>query len=364
MVFDRANRLTIGPAAGEEEDKESGNQRLIERTQFAMDRAIRDTLASLCQTGSFVNERSARCENHNRPKRDHAKRRKPCIAKAFASILRRSFGDRLVFGLSACFCAARPRAKLGLDHFVRHVPDDRQVEERHCRDKVPVARKVRAPCRVECARAYGLFRDPEKQRIELSGGDVRRETARDARKGRCNPCKRVSACRGKEYASQRDQDHIARIGSVVSDHGDQRDNGCEQANRSAADRARHTSGKETGTLSNACAQHHHKDISQRVEVGEGLGHFDPELLDIVGSQKTDRADHNRIASLINLRGVFSRNANRRQDNRNRNQREDQIEKQENRIGQFVATAFNPAKKAGHALVCVRLGSRCHMCDPR
>ena len=86
---------------------------------------------------------------------------------------------------------------------------------------------------------------------------------------------------GVDNRSQGNEHHITRIGGVIAEHGHERHHRCEVSRRRATHGRLDRGGEQSRTLGHPGAKHYHQDIAQGVEVGEGLGHLNPQALDIL-----------------------------------------------------------------------------------
>ncbi len=241
-------------------------------------------------------------------------------------------------------------AKARFDDPVRHVPDDRQEDDRHCRDEEPVARDVRSE--IAENRLDRRFGDAEQQRVQLAGQEVGGKPARYAGKGGSDARDRMASGGVEDDTGQRDQHDIRCVGSQIAQHADKHHDGRQDRDRRIANACAHGGTEQSGPLGDACAQHHDEHVAKRMEVRECLGHLDPEPRDVLRAQEALRRDDSGRACIgINLRRVRGRQAQKASGNRDDDQYRDQPEEEEHRIGQLVAASLDPSQNT------LRLGCR-------
>ena len=336
MVLDRPGGRAIGPAGGQKDNQEGGDQRPEERSGLHIPGGV-------LIAGAIRQKRGARPDRHEHPEGGDAKNCKACAAKPLALAL----GERPVLIPIILHVAAGirlPFAEARLDDLVCNKPDDGQVDEEQGANEVPVARKVHRPASVDVAGAIGAFGDAKQKRVELARSDICRETAGHACERGCDPCERMTSRRCKDDGRERDHDDIACIGRMIGQHRDQRDERCQHGFRRTAHGGPNGAAEQAGALCHARAQHHDKHIAERVEMGECGRHLDPEPLDILRREKADSLFKLRRAIRILEAGMEGGNVKPCADLRDDHQRDDQVEEDEDRVWQLVARFLDPAEK--------------------
>ncbi len=89
---------------------------------------------------------------------------------------------------------------------------------------------------------------------------------------------------------QRDQHDIGGVGGQIAHHRDKGDERGEHPFRRVAHAGAHRGAEQAAAFGDARAEHDDEHIAERMEMGEGRGHFDPQPRDIVGAEQADRGD--------------------------------------------------------------------------
>ena len=166
MVFNRACGFTVNPACGEEEDKEACDEG-FEKVGIICDRATFACGGFGGRASGFINERRAGSKGHSEPKRNNAQHRESGAAEAFSLRL----GEGLIlFGIARILSICDPFAKARLDDFIRHKPNQGQVNDQKRENKISITCNIGIISRDEnFARFFG---NSVKQRVELTRRDI------------------------------------------------------------------------------------------------------------------------------------------------------------------------------------------------
>ena len=137
-----------------------------------------------------------------------------------------------------------------------------------------------------------------KRRASSCPGDIGRESTGDSGEGRGNSGERVSPGRGKDDGGEGNHDHVTGIGGVVGNHRNQCDHWSEDLFWDTPHRRFNSAGKEPRAFGHAGSEHDDQNVSERMEVGEGLGHFHPDLLDVLWGKEAFGFEDQRSGSVF------------------------------------------------------------------
>ncbi len=332
VVLDGLGASPEGDGGYQEDDKEIGDERFIERAQLigGFDRRIPQRRigpeTQICpEPGDHQDGNTGETQAHLFP-----------------------FGQlALMFRHLRHAHAGLPGAKARFDETIRHEPDDRYVEDQHHGHEPPVAGDVRGPGLIEDLGP--LFRDAEEERIELTRQEIGGEAAGHAGEGRCNARDGVTPRARIDDAGERDQHHIGRIRGQIAHHRDESDGRCQEKLGRAADARPHGRAKQTGALGDPGPQHHNENKAQRAEARERIRHVDEKMADLLTRQKVLR-----LNDFVGDR-IDGGNANGGGQRADHDDNQHEPGENQHRIGQRVARPLDPAEDALQLTRCLTLG---------